>query len=138
MLFGNRKLRLNTFPVIIVFFFSNSALAEETPNELTPTPQDPTICNGISPDYSPPAHTSYASASCPAGYATYGAGFIDTTTFADAEEVGILADCCKLPSSDILLPEHIRTTDRCPDGYVVTAGVGYSACNECAITIRCT
>ena len=87
--------------------------------EVPPAGHQPAICNGYLPTFGRWGSVSHPRFFCPPNHAYYGIGS-PIGSRRPARAVSINGICCKLPSEDILLGEHLYTYDSCPENYVAT------------------
>ena len=76
-------------------------------------------------------------AMCPPGHAIYGTSTVVGSP-AESKYIHVRALCCPLPSTDILLQEHLFVEVECPDGFVVTGVSPRQECDTCVGRLRCT
>ena len=110
-------------------------------NEVSLSQANPKICTGFDAESGKALlgrlDADLAVYSCPTSHALFGVhnpGSSDIVPFG----INLIGNCCPLPHDDILTDEHVRVSDACPPGYVVTGGGTFSLCDNCEKFMKCT
>lgn len=102
------------------------------------------VCTGYNPEkkaWGWSGHSDGAWIKCPPHAAFPGVAKPPDHLF--AKSILIFANCCPLPSPDILTTEHITVEKQCPDGFIAT-GLEVRGCpkedsgKKCIRSLRCT
>lgn len=103
-------------------------------------PAQPKLCLGYNPNddsWGAMSVHSRTTRECGQTYAYYGVKFPSVGT-TGAASVPAAANCCPLPTADILTSEATAVTDHCPEGFVATGGDLDTVCSTCTYALRCT